>query len=123
MPNVWPATLPQKQFGPIKDRTEANAIVFQTGEGPQKMRPRSTRPRRFQSFYLLLTGTQLDTFKDFFDNTLAYGTLPFEWEDAVTDETVTFRFASAKPPEWSTWLDAPEPSDRLYDATIELEAL
>lgn len=67
---------------------------------------------------MYLTGTQLQTFNSFFDTDLDHGALAFDWEDPVTDATVSFAFVT--PPEWFL-IRGGVPSARVWQASLELE--
>lgn len=117
---VWPASLPQKQFTGLTDQRQDARVRTEMDAGLPKMRRRFTAALRTVTTRLVLTGTQRQTFDTFYITTLSEGVDPFDWEDPVTDATVSFRFI--EPPQWSLIVGG-STSDRLWEATLSLELL
>lgn len=120
---TWPASLPQKQFLGLTERDQDAVLRTAMDAGPPTRRNRFTSITREVNVPIVVTGTQKQTFDTFFRTTLANGALEFDWEDPVTDATVSFAFRS--PPRW-TLTRGGDPSgdptaDRIWTATLELE--
>ena len=99
---IWPPSLPYAQFlGLIDTRVDARARSGE-GAGYAKMRRRYTAVPRTHRVPIVLSGAQMQTFDSFYRTTLAEGTLPFDWEDPVTDEFVFFRFGGTRRPSASS---------------------
>jgi hypothetical protein len=100
MPNaVWPGTLPQdveidgyeESFGAGKVRTQMDA-------GPAKQRPRFTAVVKPLTFTMHFTRAQVAILETFHDDTLALGSLKFDFTHPRTLVTKTFRFVSEPKP-------------------------
>ncbi|WP_119305216.1 hypothetical protein [Dongia deserti] len=116
---LWPASLPQDV---LVDGYEHNwgvgTIRSQTDTGPAKQRRRFTAvPRPFKAL-TEVDRTQLATLYAFWRDTLAMGSLPFDWVYPPTQATVTFRFISDEPPR-----DRPLPGAQLFEVSMNLEIM
>lgn len=91
---VWPASLPQDlQASPGLDEQPPDVMLeTQMDAGPPKARRRFTAGFRPIKGTVEVTITQRNTLDDFFVNTLAGGTLPFDWKHPTTGAAATFRF-------------------------------
>lgn len=116
---TYPTTLPNQLLG-LRDKREDNVVRTQMEAGPAITRRRYTASVRTLSVPVVFTGAQRAIFEDFFEDDLKSGSLSFEWNDPLTDETAIFRFT--KPPEFTT-MRGGEPDDRIYRATFALEIL
>ena len=94
MPNaVWPASLPQKVLAQDYEEVPVdNAIRSQMAVG-FKSRLRDTKEVRQFTVSVRLTAAQASTLRAFYRDTLAHGTLPFDWiefKDPNTAATYVF---------------------------------
>lgn len=117
---VWPATLPQHPFIGYEEQAQPNTVESEVGNGPPKVRRRSTRERIFQTTSIEITGAQKVTFEAFWRN-IRHGSDPFEWKDMATGEVVDFRFV--RKPRWRNLSPGTSVNNRLYAGTLELERL
>jgi hypothetical protein len=84
---VWPTSLPQNliyegQEEQFADMTERSSMEY----GPDKVRKRTSSAVRQVGGYIVVTRTQLNALKDFFNTELLGGSLRFEWIDPTSDE-------------------------------------
>lgn len=113
---AWPASLPQTPAWETNQETPPElALRTQMDAGPAKLRRRFTAGARDFSLQLRLVAAQVATLDNFFINTLAGGTLPFDWLHPRTSAAVQFRFKS--PPGYS------ELGGTVYQVSLELEVL
>lgn len=124
---VWPGGTGAEDLPPwpalgFEESSEPNIVATAMQAGPMKLRRRSTLQRRFQTSEIELSGTQLETFREFWEN-INQGVDSFEWNDMTTGETATFRFAPGKHPVWVNIVPAPNPENRRYMGTLVLEIL
>src|SRR5690606_30510317 len=90
---VWPSTLPTEPFvRSFRESLPKNTIRTQMEVGPAKVRRRSTARVKTISFILPIPRADVPTFTTFFEDTLADGSLPFDFTHPRTLETLTFRF-------------------------------
>lgn len=115
---VWPASLPQKQFLGMTDQDVDSRVFSPNDAGPPSRRNRFRARLTNVSVPIALNGTQRQTFDTFYRTTLANGTGAFDWEDPVTDATVSFAFRS--PPRWEL-VRGGATADRIWQTTLELE--
>lgn len=95
MPLAWPGSLPALPLLNWSGRLPQVSIRTKTDTGPAKMRRRYTAGvTNFSGLSLLVTAAQRDTFETFYNDTLAGGTLRFEWQRPDTGATVEMRFTS-----------------------------
>lgn len=90
-------------------------IRTQMDVGPPKMRRRSTSAPRLISGTLRLEGSRLDLFEAFYIDTLAGGSLPFNWVSPRTGDPVVAQFGDV--PSYSPV------SGGIWDVSISLEVL
>lgn len=96
---TWPASLPQdlhQQGFSIGLPSASIRTSMSTGKAYQ--RKRYTAAVQPVSGRLWLDATQYQTLIDFWENTLGMGSLEFDWKHPITDEDVSMRFVSNKPP-------------------------
>jgi hypothetical protein len=97
---VWPAELPEYPLVQGYTRKpQAARVRSAVDAGPAKVRRRFTAKVRNVTYLVTLTKAQLAIFWDFYDNTLAEGSLPFNWVDGVTGAPAVLRFADDEPSE------------------------
>jgi hypothetical protein len=101
MPAVWPLSLPQR--GLARGYTEIpdpNATIRSPVEvGPAKLRPRYSVTARLFTIPLVLDVTQLATLDAFWESTLAFGSLPFDWIHMRTLAAYTYQFRAYQEPQ------------------------
>jgi hypothetical protein len=99
MPNaVWPTSLPSYVLEQgYQESLPDNNLESSVDAGQAKIRPRFTA--QFQKFVctIQMDQGQSATFRDFFNNTLNTGSLPFDWVHPNTRAAVTFRFRKPVP--------------------------
>lgn len=115
MSHAWPADLPQhvREEG-YAEHPQDTTIRSPMDAGPAKVRRRFTAPIDTFDIEMILTPAQAETLREFCRDTLAGGSLEFDWLHPRTQEAVTMRFLA--PPELS-------PADGFYSASISVEVL
>lgn len=90
----WPSTLPTAGLiSDLQGGPQVNVVSFQPQTGPSIDRKKSSSVARNRKIKLPpITKAQYATFKTFFETTLAYGVLPFDWKDGLTGNTVRMKF-------------------------------
>lgn len=96
------------------------AAAFETDTGPDKLRMRTTRPKRYYRSPIQLNDDQRDDFEEFFEVTCEGGTKPFNFTDPRDgiEKVVVFRNASM--PTFNNETPGPLGS-KTYTATLILE--
>jgi hypothetical protein len=117
---AWPATLPQSPFLAVREARQPAVVRSAMDAGPPKVRRRYTAAVRNLDVAMFLDGTQKATFDTFFNTTLAEGSLPFDWTDPVSGNTVSMRFR--EPAAWAQ-VRAGTVANRLWRADLPLEVL
>ena len=119
MPNVWPATLPRPREK-AKGDTDSNIIEFQVDAGPKKRRRRTTKPTNNQKVTLVVNGTQLAVFFDWYNATAMNGGVnTFEWLDPTTGDTEEAYFVGK--PKWVNTDGGETPADQYYRLMFVVE--
>lgn len=98
---TWPVGLPQ-DFLASASRETLPDVVLRTpmDAGPAKVRRRyTTNVRPVQGQLVPMTRAQVEIFKTFFNESLAGGSLAFDWIDPLTEDAVEFRFVCPPPPD------------------------
>lgn len=114
---TWPAGLPQNLLlDGFSEQPPDTRIRGEMDQGPPKMRRRSTASSRPIDGELYLTGSQVTTLDDFYNNTLDGGVLKFDWKHPRTGNSVEMRFR-----ERPTYAEAV--SNDLYRAVLKLEIM
>ena len=81
----WPSDLPcQPTLGGFREQRQRNVVAFQPDVGAPKMRRRSTAAYTRTSLVFRMTTAHLETFEEFYIDTLEDGTLPFIWQHPRT---------------------------------------
>jgi hypothetical protein len=121
----WPASLWDIQFLPITYQPINERIVTPFDNGLTKVRRVSSRFLFRFTFETFLTGEQFTVFRDFFNTDLESGSLPFEWENPLSNAVRTMRFQPKADPPWTMELlhSAASPNDRLYKGTMSMETI
>jgi len=117
--DIWPATLPQRLSSDTSVQDDESRAIQNMDSGPASVRNRFTAITQTVKGSIVLTGSQLIIFNDFFRTTIKHGSLSFSWIHPQTEEEVTMRFKSK--PEWKCIKPSPNTNERLYQATFELE--
>lgn len=90
---TWPPSIPDSILvSGYSEKPPKNALRTQMDAGPAKVRRRSRSGARPISGAAMLTGAQLETFDAWFRETLADGTLRFDWIHPRTRQAVSMRF-------------------------------
>lgn len=115
---AWEATLPTELLTQgYEETTPEVSIKSNMDTGPAKVRRRVTAAVRPVKGSIIVTATQLGTFKTFYNTTLLGGTLRFSWKDPA-DGTTAVEMRFTETPKW-TVTDDPE----LYQINMSLEIL
>ena len=78
----WPSTLPQSfQQSSYSESPQSGLIRTNMDSGPPKVRRRFTALVTTYKGSMILTNTQVATFKSFFTSTIKYGSLSFNFPD------------------------------------------
>jgi hypothetical protein len=113
---VWPVSLPARPLiGGYEETFPDIALRTQMDAGAAKMRRRYTAAVRPLTVAYRLSDSQVTTLDDFFVNTTAAGSLPFDWVHPRTLATVSVRFT--QPPRMTAR------GAGLWEVTIGLEVL
>lgn len=97
---TWPSTLQQNANYDYNESWDDGTIRSQPDQGPMMTRRRYTKIRKFAKMTVWVDRTQYSIFEAFYNLELQGGSLPFTWEDPVTQNTATLLFTS--PPSIST---------------------
>jgi hypothetical protein len=98
---VWPSNLPQFVLEQGFSEALADAKVETKMEaGPPKARPRYTAGFRTYTATIMCTAAQKEAFDVFYEDTLAFGSLPFTWVEPISQSLATMQFLNP-PPKWS----------------------
>lgn len=91
----WPTSLPQYvQLDGYAERPVDITVRSSVDVGPEKARPRySSMPVDFVC-PMLFTSAHIDTLDSFYESTLEFGTLEFDWQHPRTLAAATFKFQS-----------------------------
>lgn len=91
---IWPFSTgyASRMIG-LPDVTPAtNVLASDVDAGRPKLRPLRTKSDRIIRCYTVLLGSELATFRTWFDQTCKAGALTFEWYDPETDDSADFQF-------------------------------
>jgi len=116
----WPSGLPQAAFLGASVGDDESRLISPMDTGPASVRKRFTAFTQTYNVPIILTGSQLLIFQEFYRTTLNQGTDSFTWIHPVDDSTVTMRFKS--PPQWQS-LKSGASGSREWQATLNLEIL
>lgn len=90
---LWPDFLPQVlRLEGLQGQRKSNVIRTSMDAGPQKQRRRYTVSTKNFNGTILVTEEQRRLLEDFYENTIASGTLRFIMKDPQTLELCEFRF-------------------------------
>lgn len=89
---VWPGGLPQAFFRGVGLQPRVSFDTFAVDAGPAKRRSAFGAPTDIVTGPLKLTKAEYVIFKNFYNDTLAYGALEFDWIDPVSELATTYRF-------------------------------
>lgn len=96
------------------------AAAFETDAGPDKLRQRTTRPKRYYRSPIQLTDSEYDDFLEFFEVTCEGGTKPFNFTDPRDGVEKVFVFRNASLPTMNNETPGPLGS-KTYVGTLILE--
>ena len=113
---AWPITLPASPLVEGFRETPPDTVLRSPmDQGPAKLRRRTTAGTGALSLTYLLSRAQVNALMDFFNDTLAGGSLPFDFTHPVNGATLACRFRQ---------MPAYAPVNAEYfRAAIELEVL
>ena len=115
----WPGTLPADLLVEgYRERPPVTGLRFDPDAGPAIQRRRLTANVRPIAGVLSLTKAQVAIFDDFWVNTLANGSLEFDWTHPRAGASVTFRFVNTEAPEY-----APAGGPDQYSVAVVLEIM
>lgn len=90
---VWPASLPEFGVsGGVAIARDNNSKSFQPEIGPAKIRRRGTMAGFQFPETFALSDVDMKVLDAFWKDTLADGTLTFDYKDVISGDTVTFGF-------------------------------
>lgn len=120
MANSWPANIPSafENAGYSYD-PQSGVIRVDMETGPAKQRRRFTAVVKNHKGNILLTLAQFQTWESWFENTIAFGTLPFTMPHPLTGAEITARIVPGESPYKFT----PEAGTGRGLLAIEIEAL
>lgn len=76
---LWPGTLPQLPLHDGYSKEEQSGVVRDEDTGAfVNVRRRFTATSQYHSYNMIFTKDQLETFIDFFENTIGFGSLKFD---------------------------------------------
>lgn len=115
---TWPESLPQEfhQQG-FSITAPSGSIRTSMATGKAFQRRRFTAAVQKVTGRMFLTAEQYETLFNFWENTLAMGSLEFDWKHPITGNDATFRFPAEKPPKVSV-VDG-----EIYGVAFELELI
>lgn len=92
----WPNNLPQFVSEDGYSRNPlSNVVRTSVSFGPAKTRRRTTKKIENLGFNIVMSKAQLDIFENFFDNTLGFGALSFNFPDPENlGSTIEIRFVT-----------------------------
>ena len=91
---AWPGTLPTEPTRVSSLASPSSLIRTEVTTGPPKVRRRTTAAETPWRMQWILTTTQKNTFKTFWQTTLYHGSLSFTMTDPETGSTASFRILS-----------------------------
>jgi hypothetical protein len=76
----WPSTIPQAFIQDSFSETQQGGVIRTTMDtGPAKVRRRFTATSTYWEGYMVMTYSELEIFKTFYETTIAYGSLRFNF--------------------------------------------
>lgn len=115
---VWPSALPRDMdTSSFNESPPSTTIRTEMDTGPAKVRQRFTAAPRPIKGDILMTDAQVEIFDQFYNQTIAGGSLPFEFTHPRTRQTVVVRFVNR--PTYKPNAG----SDTFYLVTLDLEVL
>lgn len=91
---TWPSTLQQNANYDYNETWDDGTIRSQPDQGPVMTRRRYTKIRKMAKMTVWVDRTQYTTFETFYNTTIQGGSLPFTWEDPVTQISSNLLFLS-----------------------------
>jgi len=116
---TWPPGLPQMPLVGFNRTPNSPVTRMAVDKGPERIRRDGLKPRIFQRTKMELNGDQVETFLDFYQNTLLAGTQRFTWIDFLTRQSATVKFT--KEPTWDNDSPAVDYEDAIYVGDLEME--
>lgn len=88
----WPSGLPDKPLSEgYQEKTQNNILRTEMDQGPDKVRRITTANTKEYQMTFRMDESQVATFEDFFNNTIAHGSLKFDFDDPRTGTTREWR--------------------------------
>lgn len=102
MPAAWPGSLPQRTNarGYLEAPEPSITIRSKVDNGPAKLRPRYSVAVRQFTIPLVLTSAQFATLDAFWQTTLVFGSLPFDWIHMRTLAAYSYQFREYPQADW-----------------------
>lgn len=95
---AWPESLPQcVLLEGYRERPSSGVLSSEMDVGPAKTRRRSTATTTRLPVMVTLSNEQLGIFEDWFNQDVAGGALPFDWERPRTHQIVQARIVGDPP--------------------------
>lgn len=116
----WPAGLPQNIRIPTNHQPGEQSIRTQMDAGPNKVRRRYTAVEEPFTTVMVMNGQDYQDFQNFYNTTLEGGSLRFDWENPVNDNTVEMRFTA--PPQGEI-ISGGSATERTWRVQMELEIM
>jgi hypothetical protein len=93
---TWPSDLPDYPLlNGYSEAPQSGVLRTQMDSGRPKRRKRYNAPPTQFNVQFNLTGSQLQTFEDFFETDLEFGALGFDWTHPRTGTSVSFYFVGS----------------------------
>lgn len=98
----WPSTIPDEpDQGSYGEAVVSNLSSFSPDVGPPTVWRRSTIKGTKIQFTLFMTPAELVLFREFFEDDLGDGALPFSWTNPVYGVAKRYMFDPQTPPQWA----------------------
>ena len=99
---VWPATVnAEPDQGSYTEAAVSNLASFSPDVGPPSVWRRSTIKQTKISATFFMTAAELEDFREFFEDDLGDGALPFTWTNPVYGVSKRYMFDPGSPPQWA----------------------
>ena len=115
---TWPTELPQElSFQGFASTMPTGSVRVDMDAGPPYQRQRFTAAPEPISGSIWVDADQYQVFMNFWRNSTAHGSLPFDWKHPITGVPVQMQFDVSNPPRISA------KSGALYQISMSLEVL
>lgn len=113
---TWPGGLPDRQFVGLTHKRQPAKLRSPMTSGTTKVRRIATAVPYRTSIPVFFSNAEKQTFDAFWATTLKEGSLFFDWEDPVTDATVSMEII-----EYPDFALSTGPDGRFWRGTMEIE--